>query len=106
MGMHGGYYLGEAEGWVTEPDGTRRRGQAEDNMLIINEDGTVTIPTHVDVHEVHGTLSFRTDRLQGWAVHNPDSRIMVGERRTLREEVVAELARQGRSLLGEVTDLS
>lgn len=99
MGLHGGYYLGEAEGWVTESDGTRRRGRAEDSVLHINEDGTVTIPEDVDVYEIHGTLSFRTNRLKGWAVHNPGSRIMAGDQRTLREEVVAELARQGRGLL-------
>ena len=84
---------------MTDPDGTHRRAQPEDSVMNVNEDGTVTIPADVDVYEIHGTLSFRTNRLQGWAVHNPDSRIMAGKRRTLREEVVAELARQDRSLL-------
>jgi hypothetical protein len=96
------HYVFGATHEVVEADGTRRPKTDEDACLIVNEDGTVTIPEDVEVFEgPRDDLWFRTPRLQGWAGEHRDSPLMTssGDKtgQTLGEAVEVELARQGRT---------
>lgn len=69
-----------------------------DTMLHIHDDGTVTIPSDVEVIELDGRLWFRTPHLRGWNGVHPSSPTMGDPSRSIGVAIREELARTGRTV--------
>lgn len=93
----------ERTAWVRDavPGAKLRPATDADALMCVNDDGTVTIPSDVEVIEVEGddaVLWYRTPRLRGWAADNKRCQIMADPSRSLEVAVVEELERQGRTV--------
>lgn len=81
------------------PGAVSRPATGADALTHFNDDGTVTIPTDVQVFELDGSFWLRTHRLRGWACIHGSSPVMVDPVRALHVVLREEMARQGRRIL-------
>ena len=84
--------------YVTDavPGAKLRSATPADSLMHVNDDGTVTIPAHVQVVGCGETFCFRSPRLHGWAVVGSSVVVMADPPRAARVAIREEMARQRR----------